>query len=141
MSKFLKFCLAISLALLLGCLLYSTWTAISDRTCQQRSIPPKAPVYPESTLINHDEFLIGSSRPIVTDDYISMDSSEKITAFYREIGTCGLGDNPKHEICHGDAIPMGEYFVYIDLDSYVTKGRTSYTIEVRWHGCTYRLDM
>ena len=85
---------------------------------------------------------IGTSRPIVTNQYESPDASEKIIAFYEEQGTCGEGNETikSRELCRGQATPFGEYFVYIYLDSYASKGSTSFVIEIRWHGCSSDLE-
>lgn len=112
--------------------------------CEQRRTPPKAPIYPGSTLVNQVSSGVGTSGwPILTYDYVSAASPDKIVAFYEEKGTCGQGDNPRQkgrELCRGVASPFGEYFVYIDLNSHLSKGLTSYSLEIRWHGCSDKLE-
>jgi hypothetical protein len=113
--------------------------------CKRLKVPPKAPVYPESTLVDYVESGIGRSRPIVTYDYASTTPPEKIVAFYEERGFCRepvfdpVGQRSR-QLCQGDATPFGEYFVYIDLTSYAIEGITAYAVEVRWHGCSDRLE-
>ncbi len=112
--------------------------------CERAKVAPEVQVYPGSMLIHESLEGVGlRTRPIVTRYYKSMDSPNTIVEFYQKQGICGLGENLSqtgHELCRGNATPFGEYFVYIDLDSYAFQGTTSYAIEIRWHGCSDRLE-
>jgi hypothetical protein len=116
-------------------------TIIDPNRCKRLNTLPIAPVYTESELVDFASRAIGRSRPMVTYYYESGSSPDKIIAFYEERGACGLGEDLKsRELCKGNATPSGEYFVYIDLDSYMTKGITTYAVEIIWHGCSDRLE-
>ncbi len=109
--------------------------------CERLNSPPEAPVYPHSTLVNQVSSGLGTSKwPMVTFDYISTDSPDKIVAFYQGEGSCRENEGYERMTCRGKARPFGEYFVYIDLASYTTKGTTSYVLELRWRGCTWEWE-
>ena len=136
-SAFERFLNAVPLILL--CLSLSACILWESR-CKQLNRPPDAPVYPGAELVNSASSGIGRSRPIVTHYYESTDSPEKIIAFYDEKGTCDVGDNiESRELCHGDATPFGEYFVFVDLNPTI-EGKAIFVIEIRWHGCSDRLE-
>lgn len=140
-TRMLKALVFTSLALLC----FGACVAVEVTRCERLNTPPKAPVYPGSTLVNHVSSGIGRSRPMVTYDYTSTSSPEKIVAFYEERGFCRepvfdpVGQRSR-QLCQGDATPFGEYFVYIDLDSHAFEGITTYALEVRWHGCSDQLE-
>lgn len=126
---------------LAGLLLVGVCLGAQVLICEQLKHAPQAPIYPGATLVNQVSRGITTRRPMVTYDYLSTDPAEKVIAFYEAKGYCGAGDKVKgRELCRGNAIPFGEYFVYIDLDSYLSRGVTSYAIEVRWHGCSTGLE-
>ncbi len=109
--------------------------------CELSKSPPQASVYPGSVLLDQRITGIGRSRPIATYYYSSSDAPEKIVSFYSARGSCGVGERSSgRELCRGDAVPFGEYFVYIDLDSYLTRTTTGFALEVRWHGCSDRIE-
>jgi hypothetical protein len=125
----------------LALLFLGACVAVRVNHCEQ----PKTPVYPESTLVDYEASGIGRSRPMVTYDYTSTDSPEKIVAFYKEKGFCrepvfDPAGQRNRQLCQGNATPYGEYFVYIDLGSHMAEGITTYALEVRWHGCSDQLE-
>lgn len=129
------------LKILIGFILFvllclGTWAALSI-DCKRRNSPPEAPVYPYSMLVDQVSMGVGTSNwPMVTFDYVSTDSPDKIIAFYQERGSCRENEGYERAMCRGKARPFGEYFVYIDLASYATEGKTPYALELRWRGCT-----
>lgn len=76
---------------------------------------------------------------MLTCSYASADPSERVVAFYEERASC-RGDEGGRVMCHGEAVPFGEYFVYIDAASDERDGTTSYILEVWWRGCTWELE-
>lgn len=133
-KKTFVFVLAL-LALIGGCV--SIAILLSAR-CTWLNIAPTAPVYPGAIVLRQVSDGVGTSRPIITNQYASLDAPEKIIAFYEEQGSCDEGNEAmrSRELCRGEATPFGEYFVYVDLDSFASKGSTSFAIEIRWHGCS-----
>lgn len=129
------------LKILIGFILFvllclGTWAALSIR-CERLNSPPEAPVYPYSMLVDQVSSGLGTSKwPMVTFYYVSTDSPDKIIVFYQGGGSCRENEGYERITCHGKARPFGEYFVYIDLASYATEGKTSYVLELRWRGCT-----
>lgn len=105
--------------------------------CMQTNVPPIAPVYPGSVLVSNQSSGVGTSiRPRVTYNYTSVDAPQSVIAFYAARGVCREGIDPSsNDVCRGDARPQGEYFVYVDPRSHAQEGRTSYSLEIRWHGC------
>jgi hypothetical protein len=109
--------------------------------CRLLNIPREAPIYPQSTLVDQVSDGVGTSRrPILTYHYTSTDSPESIVAFYEERGYCRENEGYNRVTCRGRATPSGEFFAYIDLAAYEDQGITSYVVEVRWRGCTWRLE-
>lgn len=109
--------------------------------CWQRNQPPIAPIYPSSqqrdTIIRGQ----GRSRPILTSNFTSADSPEKIISFYGHHGECGIGEKVRgRELCKGNSTPFGEYFAYIETDLYQSTKTTKFTLEIRWHGCSDRVE-
>ncbi len=105
--------------------------------CQQLNTPPQAPVYPGSTLSRQWLDGIGSRSSVAVYSYTSPDAPEKIVAFYTEKGWCGLGaQGSGGELCDGTAVPFGKYVVGIDLESYASRGVTSYHVDIYWQGCS-----
>lgn len=110
--------------------------------CARLNIPPEAPVYPQSTLVEQISNGVGTSRwPILTYIYTSTDPAEKVVAFYEARGACCRKNEWGERItCHGEAAPFGEYFAYVDLNFHATESITSYTLEIWWRGCTGELE-
>ncbi len=97
--------------------------------CELGNHPPTAPIYPESILMQVSSDGT-QTLPIQTYKYSVKASPDKIINFYADRGRCGL-----HEPCLGEAWPIGEYFVYIDLESYESEGFTKYAVEIHWLTC------
>lgn len=105
---------------------------VSEIECQYLKIHPKAPVYPNSVLVE-EKFFGPSAYPELYLTYLTPDSPEEIKAFYQEVETCFLSDGERW-LC-GYAKPFGEYTVRIDYSSDSTNGKTSYEVEIRWRAC------
>lgn len=96
-------------------------------------------------LVSTTQTGIGSNRPIVTRNFTTTDSATQIVAFYKERGDCGIGNTQNlnalgREMCRGNSNPFGEYFIYIDSNAYALRGLTSYALEIRWHGCSNKIE-
>lgn len=95
---------------------------------------PQAPLYDQSILVNEVSFnWPGVSKPMISYEYTSADSAEKILEFYSQDGVCERGDVIEGRVvCRGQAAPFGEYRVYIDLAPSSLAMQTIYTIETEW---------
>jgi hypothetical protein len=109
--------------------------------CIRANRPPKAPIYPESILVEQVSSGVGtSSRPRLTSRYVTADPPEAVLAFYEDRGSCRDPVPLNRVLCDGESVPFGEYFAYIDLASYETNGETAYALEIKWRGCTWELE-
>ena len=126
--------------LLLICL--GAGAAYEVTSCHNMNVPPRGPVYPNSTLTDQVLRGVGTSNvPLATFYYVATDAPETLVSFFKKSGDCREGVEPiKREVCEGDAVPYGQYSVYIDLDAYPSKAVTSYVVELRWTGCTNKLE-
>jgi len=109
--------------------------------CVRANRPPKAPVYPESILVEQVSRGVSTrSYRRLTSDYVTADPPEAVVAFYEDRGPCRDPGPLNRVTCDGESVPFGEYFAYIDLASYETNGETAYALEIRWRGCTWELE-
>jgi hypothetical protein len=116
--------------------------------CEQRKIPPTAPVYPGSTLTDTSYFLVGLDYSFWPPKFLDVDepgmslatyhytvaaSPEQVIEFYTE--TEGASVAPNRYVV-GNAEPFGEFDVGIHNPNSQTDHRTTeYFIEIRWQRC------
>jgi hypothetical protein len=95
---------------------------------------PKAPVYDQSILVNENAYnWSGVSKPMISYEYTSADSPEKILEFYSQNAECEGGYVIEGRVvCRGQATPFGEYRVYIDSAQSPWAIQTTYAIETEW---------
>lgn len=128
-QKILKVIPGLMMALLLGC---GGCIVLGYIVCKYMNVPPRAPVYPNSLLVEQTSWGVGRSRwPWINADYVVSTSPEGVVAFYMERGSCK--EYISRVVCRGESEPFGEYVAYIDLIP--ADGQTHYTLEIRWRGC------
>lgn len=128
----LKAILWFAIALLLCC---GAGIALAFICCKYSNIPPEAPVYPNSLLIEQKSSGVGRRWPLLTSYYVVSASPEDVVIFYTERGFCeeATSHTDDRVVCQGKSEPFGEYFAYIDLTP--VDGKTHYTLAIRWRGC------
>ena len=131
-----KSTIIISLIVLLGLFGFLTFHMLD---CNRRNtMIPESPTYPGSTLMNQSDNGPSTYR-LVTQYFVTTASPDDVLEFYENNGAMCSRNH-----CSGQAKPSyADFTVLINAASrasYVNKGRTPYVIELRWRGCTNKIE-
>ena len=123
------------------------WSTIND--CEKLKELPDVPIYPQALLLESNTnsggrgdyalFIsmmgIRSKSRLVLLNYSSNESPQNIIDFYEAQANCeGNFEEAGRVVCTGNALPVGAYSVYIDLDAN-SSNTTDFILEIRWFGC------
>ena len=77
-----------------------------------------------------------STYRLVTQYFVTTASPDDVLEFYESNGAMCSRNH-----CSGQAKPSyADFTVLINAGSFVSKGQTTYAIELRWRGCTNKIE-
>lgn len=131
-----KFTIMISLTILFCLLGFSSFN-IWD--CNRRNTTiPESLFYPGSTLMSQIDGDPSTYR-LVTQEFVTTASPDDVLEFYKSTGAMCSRNH-----CSGQAKPSYADFTVLLSDgshaSFFNKGQTPYVIELRWRGCTNKIE-
>jgi hypothetical protein len=66
-------------------------------------------------------------------EYITNADYKEVVSFYKQRGSCHVGEDGTRVGCHGDTQPFGNYF--ISIDPVTSAPRTRFLIQLDWSIC------